>query len=341
MDRAKILVAIDAAHSRGLEIGPLNRPVVSRDLGPVEYIDRASTEELRKWYSINPEVNIDEIVQVDHVWGDQTLAECVGSEGAYDYLVASHVIEHVPDLFGWLREIASVLADGGVAAFVVPDKRYTFDVLRRTSSDAELVDAYVRGLRRPDARQIFDHFYGFRDLGSEAIRNGAAPGEVEPTHPPRELMELCRKVQASGEYIDSHCWVFTPASFVDALDLGSRLGVLPFEIAALFPTETGAHEFFVSLRRLPRDMSPAAQREAFLASRPQLDLAGEEPEPRLEEVVRRAAEAQHAAATRIGLLERRAAEAEADAAAVRGSTIWKLTAPLRRLVLMSRGQKGV
>ena len=65
----------------------------------VKYTRRTElTEELRRWYAINDTVNVDDIVEVDHVWGDQTLAECVGATGAYDYLVASHVIEHVPDL---------------------------------------------------------------------------------------------------------------------------------------------------------------------------------------------------------------------------------------------------
>lgn len=172
MDRDKILALIDVAEGRGLEIGALMNPILDKRSSRVEYVDRASTEELRRWYAINAKVDPTKLVEVDHVWGSQTLFECVGGRRIYDYVVASHVIEHVPDLFGWLAEIASVLADGGIASFVVPDKRYTFDVLRRTSSESELVDAYVRGLRRPDPRQIFDHFAGFRDVDGVQLRNG-------------------------------------------------------------------------------------------------------------------------------------------------------------------------
>jgi hypothetical protein len=320
MDREKTLALIDVARARGLEIGALTKPVVTRDMGPVEYIDRATTEELRAWYVPNDQVNIDEIVQVDHVWGAQTLLECVGGRRVYDYVVASHVIEHVPDLFGWLGEIGSVLADGGIASFIVPDKRHTFDILRRTSSDAEMVDAYVRGLRRPDTRQIFDHFMGFRDVGARDAAGGhVAPADLPAQHDAAPLMDFCRRTAEAGDYIDTHCWVFTPHTFLDAMDLGSRLGVLPFELAAFFPTPAGSNEFFVSLRRLPDGLTPDAARGAFMASRDRLAIA---PDP-------------YQTLTAEDLMHR-ARVAETQLAALHQSSSWRLTAPLRGLMTLAR-----
>ena len=323
MIREKMLSLIDVTTTPGLEIGALNKPVVSRRMGPVEYIDRASREELQRWYEVNPEVDVNDIVPVDHVWGDQSLKECVGGR-EYGYLIASHVIEHVPDLFGWLGEIAAVLAPGGLAAFAVPDKRYTFDILRRTSGPAELVDAYVRGLRKPDARQIFDHFHHFRDLGSAEIRAGAAPADAPAPHPAREVMELCRKVQISGEYIDTHCWVFTPRSMLAVLDLGNSLGVLPFEIAALEPTPQGTNEFLLILRRLPDSLDAAGQRAAFDASRQRITLP-EEGAGTDGEVETLAMQA-HLAQTRLAAME--------------ASTSWRITAPLRAAVTFARNLAG-
>ena len=324
MDRAKIYALIDVARSRGLEIGALNRPLVTRDMGPVEYVDRAPREELQRWYG-GEHVDAKDIVEVDHIWGDQSLLECVGGQRIYDYVVASHVIEHVPDMFGWLGEIAAVLADGGLAIFAVPDKRYTFDVLRRTSSDAEFVDAYVRRLRRPDARQIFDCNYNFRDLQGEAIRSGAAPGEVAPQHPPRELLDLCQRVQESADYMDVHCWVFTPRSMVAALDLGSRLGLLPFEIARLEPTEPGSDEFLLVLRRRPDGEAADAQRAGFVASREALDLPEEESQPMGQD---------------LRVLTAQAHFAVARAAAIEASTSWRITAPLRSAATLVRRLRG-
>jgi len=143
----------------------------------------------------------------------------------------------------------------------VPDKRYTFDILRRTSSDSDLVDAYVRGLRRPDARQIFDHFINFRNVDGETLRSGnVRPGDKPAQHDARDLMEICRRAQGSGEYIDAHCWVFTPRSFVEALDLGSRLDVLPFEIGTIIPGSSTV-QMDLGRRVILRTVHPAEFRD--------------------------------------------------------------------------------
>jgi hypothetical protein len=314
MLRECILEVIDTARP-GLEIGALDRPIVPRSLGPVEYVDRATREGLLEAYK-GHEVDHAAIVEVDHVWGEQSLLQAVGGRRAYAYVLASHVIEHVPDLFGWLREIASVLEDGGVAAFIVPDKRFTFDILRRTSSPAELADAYVRKLRRPDPRQIFDHVVYTRNTDQDGVL--ADPLTVLQE---REALDFCQRVHDGQVYIDVHCWVFTPRSMVEALDLGSRLGLLPFEIARLEPTAPGSIEFLLALRRLPEDLDPSAQRAAFEASLARLDLP---------------AEAEHVGA-HVRLLAGQAEAALARVAAIEASTSWRLTAPLRAAVDRLRG----
>lgn len=321
MYRSKILALIDVARARGLEIGAQTRPVVTRDMGAVEYVDRATTAELRKWYENDPAIDRAALVEVDHVWGERTLLECVGGKRAFAYVIASHVLEHVPDLLGWLDEIAAVLIDGGIASFVVPDKRFTFDILRRTSSSSELVDAYLRRLRRPEPRQIFDHFHNHRDIGNEAVRRGEIqPSDLPPMHTPQRLTDICRHVLTTGEYLDAHCWVFTPRSFVEALDFANGLGLLPFEIAALYPTSANTDEFFVSLRRLPAAAAADERRAAFVASRQRLSLPPEGDE--------------------LGAAIERARLAERQLEALHSSTSWRITAPLRRLVSAWRERRG-
>ena len=312
MQRERILTFLDVTRQRGLEIGPLDRPMVTRDMGPIEYVDRAGRDELVHTYDATGAVNPQRIVDVDHVWSEQRLVECVGGGRVYDYLLASHVIEHVPDLFGWLQEIGEVLVDGGLAVFVVPDRRYTFDVKRRTSGEAEFLDAYVRGLRRPDARQIFDCFF------HQELLDRAPASETERTLSARHLLEVCRRAQA-GEYVDAHCWVFTPRSLLAALDLASRLLLLPFEIVALLPPRPGEIDFLLVLRRLRAELSADVQHAAFRASRDRLSLP--------EEV--------EVAATDARMLAEAQAAIERTAA-IEASTSWRVTAPLRRAVTLAR-----
>jgi len=324
MDRKRIMERIGVATARGVEIGALDKPVVTRAMGPVEYIDRATRAELQAGYGTDPSVNAEAIVEVDHVWGAQSLFDCVGGRRVYDYVVTSHVIEHVPDLYGWLREIASILVDGGLGVFMTPDKRYTFDIQRRTSGGAEFVEAFVRGQRQPGVRQIFDALNYFRDPQTGADRHGRAPTDARATQEARELVEICQRAYASGEYIDVHCWVFTPRSMIEALDLASRLNLLDFEIGSLELPTGPDNEFALILRRLPQDMGPDERRAAFLASVKALNLPEEiDVEDQRRDFVVASAQA-----------------AVARAAAIEASTSWRITAPLRAAVTFLRSLRG-
>jgi hypothetical protein len=154
-----------------------------------------------------------------------------------------------------------------------------------------------------------------------------SPAEAPPSHDAQSLLQLCESVQTSGEYIDTHCWVFTPATFLDALDLGSRLSLLPFEIAAVFPTPPMSNEFFVSLRRLPDAMPVEARRAAFVASRQGAALS--------EENASAADPGAQGSAT-----DWNSWKAEMELRAMRASTSWRITAPLRALVTFARGRSA-
>jgi SAM-dependent methyltransferase len=151
----KLLGDLDVPTTDGLEIGALSTPVLRPPHANIRFVDHADQATLRAKYANDPNVAINDIVWVDAVWGDRTLAECFPGE-RFDYVIASHVIEHVPDMIGWLSEIANVLRPGGRLILAIPDRRYTFDVLRRETSLADLIDSHFRGTRRPTPGQIFD-----------------------------------------------------------------------------------------------------------------------------------------------------------------------------------------
>ena len=171
----KLLFSIDPATQSGIEIGPLDKPVVTRDIGPIRYVDYLSTKELQARYADDPSVDTDRIMQVDYVLGSNTLAQAIGDMAPVDYVVASHIIEHTPDMIGWMKEIHAILRPGGVLSLAIPDKRYTFDFARSVTRPADVIEAYLHGYRKPSIRQIFDFV-------SSAVKVDAAQawaGEIE------------------------------------------------------------------------------------------------------------------------------------------------------------------
>jgi SAM-dependent methyltransferase len=239
----------DLAQCRGLEIGPRDAPLVRRDMGPVLYVDYADTETVKENYhgfGADPS----RVEAVDIVTGGGSLVAVLLAR--VDYIVASHVVEHVPDLLGWLADMHGALRDGGTLGLAIPDRRFTFDRFRRESSIAEAVEAYLLQWERPSLRQVFDSAWMSVDIGvAEAWRNelpekGSAAHRAERLKP---ALELVRRIHANANYNDAHCWVFTPASFLELLDQAARMDLLPFTVQDFHPTEQGGYEFYVVLRQ--------------------------------------------------------------------------------------------
>jgi SAM-dependent methyltransferase len=259
MDRRdRILELIDVGAEVGLELGPLHAPIVRRGDGTIYYVDYASTEELRRHY--RDDQNVTEIVDVDIVLEDHDLSEAVGWLAPVDYVVASHVIEHVADPIGWLEDIGRVLRPGGIVTLAIPDKRYCFDVKRSPTELSDLVDAHLTGRHHPTIAQIFD----FRARAAFSLTTAGlwAGDRTHLTLPDDERAALgaCREALAENCAVEIHCSVFTDVSFIDLIGRLFLLDLLPsYEVAAFHPTAPGSVEFFVSLRRL-RDGIPADER---------------------------------------------------------------------------------
>lgn len=267
INRAHLTYGLDLAKLTGIEIGPLVNPIVTRDQSNVKYVDRASTEELREWYSKAPQINVDEIMDIDYIWGEQSLAEATGSTEQFDYCIASHVIEHIPDLITWLNEISSILKVGGVACFAVPDKRYTFDYLRPITEAADLIDNYLNKIRKPSFRHIYDHFSNFADLDITAAWTPGFDGsDLVPQKTAAQTYAVCVDALKGDKYIDSHCSVFTEDSFFDLLATISELGLLDFKIRRNFSTNRGAFEFFVQLEKIDSSLPVEEKSVAFSQS---------------------------------------------------------------------------
>src|SRR5690349_20728184 len=111
--REHALQRIDLTKSRGLELGPLFDPILRKHEANIFYVDHLSTEDLRKKYSKHKDVPVELIVPTDYPLVENSLKKTLKNK-KFDYALASHVIEHIPDTVSWLKDVASVLNDKGI-----------------------------------------------------------------------------------------------------------------------------------------------------------------------------------------------------------------------------------
>jgi SAM-dependent methyltransferase len=245
--REKMLGGLDLARLSGIEIGALAWPLVKKSDGDITYVDFTDTESLRKKYTENGGAPVKDIVEVDVIWGQQTLQEAIGGRSV-DYVVASHVVEHVPDLLTWLHELRSVLKPGGEIRLAVPDRRFTFDYYRRETTIADVLNAHLIRARVPQPQPILDFLCHYVDLDKAAAWRGEYPAL-----PVLEDQYLASGVKMAnealaGQYHDVHCWVFTPTSMATLFIRLAEGGKCFFECAGFHDTERDSYEFIVMLR---------------------------------------------------------------------------------------------
>lgn len=235
----------------GLEIGPSHSPLAPKADGfHVEILDHATAPELRTKYR-NAGVNIDHIEDVDFVWRGEPLSETIGRRGCYDWIIASHVIEHTPDLLGFLVGCQELLRETGRLILVIPDKRYCFDHFQKLTSTGDVLDAHQLGRTRPSPGRVFDHYANAVGKGGARTISWHrhAPGRLRLVHGLDGARGAWRGAQTSNEYVDVHNWRFIPESFRLVIDDLRDLDLLELGITD-GPTGT-AGEFCACLQRIP------------------------------------------------------------------------------------------
>jgi hypothetical protein len=246
-----MLEGLDLQHAIGAEIGPLDKPLVPWRKDRVLYVDHCGTEELRRRWSTDPNVDASKL-HVDAVWGGKTLRQAISAEAGpnqLDYVVASHVVEHVPDLIGWLREVEEVLRyPGGSLRLAVPDRRYTFDVLRRESTLVGVLDAHVRSRRVPSSACVLDFALHMAPVDCSAAWDGTLDrSALRHVYTQQQAISLAKDAEQNGTYHDVHCWVFTPRSFAALMADLSERDMIGFSCAHFVPTLRNTFEFFTHL----------------------------------------------------------------------------------------------
>lgn len=130
-----------------------------------------------------------------------------------DYVVTSHVLEHVANPIAALVEWCRVLRPGGIIYLLVPDRRLTWDRFRTPTTVEHLCEDFARGTTASDATHIDDFVRGVDwstyspDTPPEAVAGKQA-----------ELSSLYHAAVAAGEEINIHFHVFEPANLRALID---------------------------------------------------------------------------------------------------------------------------
>ena len=256
----KVLHRIDS-RGRGLEIGPSYGPIAPKWAGfHVDILDHLDRDALMRKYQNAPGVDVDQIEPVDYIWNGEPYAELIGKTKCYDWIIASHLIEHTPDLIGFLNDCDSVLKDTGVLSLVIPDARYCFDHFRPLTGLSKIIDAHLNRQRIHTAGTVAEYFLNFVKRGGQLAWDAKTSGPFAFSHSPDQARGALEAFMQQHAYHDLHAWCFTPHSFRLILSDLFDLGLVPFRELAFFPTE--GCEFFVTLGR--EGKGPAMDRQQML-----------------------------------------------------------------------------
>ena len=243
---------------RILEIGPSHNPLFPKKEGwNVETVDWLDQEGLKEHYKQHG-VDLDKIEPVDYIWNGKSYSESIPKREYYDYIIASHVVEHTTNLAGFFRDCSLLLQKDGRLRLAVPDKRYIFDHFRDVTGLGEVLNNYYY----PDTI----HSAGMVGEYVSAVVNykGSISWGKNPFFPINHLinkdldhfafchseklaLDSIRRVLENREYIDIHHYCFTPASFEYLIYELQLLGLIDLEIEKLYPSL--GNEFIVTLRK--------------------------------------------------------------------------------------------
>ncbi len=135
----RTLLARKYLRGSGIEVGAFASPTFIPKGAYVQYVDRVP----KVHWSDFPDYRNETIVDVDIVTDAEDL-NGIGDE-SQDFIVAFHVLEHVPGTLRTLETWLNKIRPGGCLLMAVPDKRFTRDALRATTPMEHFVRDYLEG----------------------------------------------------------------------------------------------------------------------------------------------------------------------------------------------------
>ena len=232
---------------RGIEFGPSYSPLFPKKEGfNCISVDHACKKELiekyKKW-----EVPTELIEEVDLIF-DGTPIDQILTNNSFDYIVASHVFEHLPDPISFLNSMGRLLKEKGVLLLAIPDKRFCFDLVKPLTSPGLLIESYLNKKKEHSLGQNIDAIL----FHCKRNESNAFPGQtgfknIKPNDSFEKLIHEVNKLKNKNVFIDIHAWCFTPSSFISNIKILSQMNFI--ESLEIKDFRSNDFEFFCEFRK--------------------------------------------------------------------------------------------
>ncbi|MES0017234.1 methyltransferase domain-containing protein [Mesorhizobium sp. M0036] len=333
-ERTKLLLSMFDASGFGLEVGPSYNPLLPKSRGyNVETIDHADAATLRQKYADNAT----QIEEVDYVSDGRSILETIGKKGRYDFIFASHVIEHITDIVRFIQDCEALLKPDGKLVLAVPDKRYCFDALRPLSTVGQVIQAYIDKRKRHTAGVLFDQAYYCSSKAQAIVWIEPTLDDLSLVNSNESAKSHFDSIKDSTDYQDAHGWQFTPSSFRYMINKLRSLGYIKSgEISLHKNNNEYMCEFYITLSK---NAAPSQYSDIDMLKQTEQEIRDIYMNRDEMEKSNKLAALQRETATATSRIE--AANRQIEAAnqqiqhlaartdALLQSTSWKVTAPLR------------
>lgn len=243
---------------RILEIGPLNRPIADKKIYPnTYYCDIRSTEDVQRLYSGNDYleatgimINPETIVPIDYVI-QESYEKTFEKIEKFDFVIASHVLEHTENLIFSLQDISTILSTGGMFCIVYPDKRYCFDHFRTSASFRDAYRVFRNGSTE-NAQMVFDFYFSVISENNPCVfweKDSVLDYLPESSY--KHAVKHYEEVLSGSKMEDIHYWPFSDMDFLKFLYDCTRAGLIPLRCVSFQPCAQYDQQFMVALQKDP------------------------------------------------------------------------------------------
>lgn len=153
---------------RGIEIGALQNPLQVPPEARVQYVDRLTVEQARAEY---PELGGQPLVEPSIIAEAESLEPILSN--SQDFAICNHVLEHMKDPIGAVKQWIRVLKPGGRLYLAIPDHSNPLDRHRAVTSFEHLLDDHRSRASREEADE--EHYWDF----TRSAHREMSPQELE------------------------------------------------------------------------------------------------------------------------------------------------------------------